>query len=170
MSGGPSPVEPPGGRARVVVGVGASKGVPVEEVLALVEAALREAGLPAAAVAELATADAKAGEPGIVAAARQLGVPLVTYPAGDLARVGVPHPSEAVRAAVGTPSVAEAAALLRGGALLVPKRRSGRATCAVARLGGADAGRSGAAPTGSVLARRTTEGHHQRGHGQTHAH
>ncbi|MET9764025.1 precorrin-3B C(17)-methyltransferase [Streptomyces sp. NPDC006372] len=124
----------------LVVGVGASKGAPAGEVLALVEGALREAGLSAASVAELATVDAKAGEPGIVEAARRLGVPLVTYSAGELAGVDVPNPSEAPLAAVGTPSVAEAAALVRGGELLVPKRKSGAspamATCAVVRRPG----------------------------------
>ncbi|WP_309060535.1 precorrin-3B C(17)-methyltransferase [Streptomyces sp.] len=127
----------------LVVGVGASKGAPVEEVLALVEGALREAGLSAASLAELATVDAKAEEPGIVEAARRLGVPLVTYAAQELARVDVPHPSDAPLAAVGTPSVAEAAALVRGGELLVPKRKSERAdgrpamaTCAVVRRPG----------------------------------
>jgi cobalt-precorrin 5A hydrolase/precorrin-3B C17-methyltransferase len=120
----------------LVAGVGASRNAPVEEVLALVEGALREAGLSAASLAELATVDAKAGEPGIVAAAERLGVPLVTYPAGELARVEVPNPSGAPLAAVGTPSVAEAAALLRGGELLVPKRKSAMATCAVVRRPG----------------------------------
>lgn len=47
----------------------------MDEVLGLVEAALREAGLSAASVAELATVDAKAGEPGIVGAAGRLGCP-----------------------------------------------------------------------------------------------
>ncbi|MFF5475532.1 precorrin-3B C(17)-methyltransferase [Streptomyces achromogenes] len=117
----------------LVVGVGASKGAPAGEVLALVEGALREAGLSARSVAELATVDAKAGEPGLVAAAERLGVPLVTYPAEELAGVAVPNPSAAPLAAVGTPSVAEAAALLRGGELLVPKRKSAMATCAVVR-------------------------------------
>ncbi|MCK8432608.1 precorrin-3B C(17)-methyltransferase [Streptomyces sp. D2-8] len=124
----------------LVVGVGASKGAPVEEVLGLVEDALREAGLSVASVAELATVDAKAGEPGIVEAARRLGVPLVTYPAAELAGVDVPHPSDAPLAAVGTPSVAEAAALVSGGELLVPKRKSAAspamATCAVVRRPG----------------------------------
>ncbi|MEV7318753.1 precorrin-3B C(17)-methyltransferase [Streptomyces sp. NPDC093970] len=124
----------------LVVGVGASGGAPVDEVFDLVVGALRDAGLSPASVAELATVDAKAEEPGIVAAAARLGVPLVTYPAEELAAVTVPNPSDAPLAAVGTPSVAEAAALLRGGELLVPKRKSapedGRpamATCAVVR-------------------------------------
>ncbi|MGW2490768.1 precorrin-3B C(17)-methyltransferase [Streptomyces sp. NPDC001606] len=120
----------------LVVGVGASRGAPAEEVLALVEGALAEAGLSVRSVAELATVDAKAEEPGLLAAAERLGVPLVTYPAEELAAVAVPNPSDAPLAAVGTPSVAEAAALLRGGELLVPKRKSAMATCAVVRRPG----------------------------------
>ncbi|MEV6513056.1 precorrin-3B C(17)-methyltransferase [Streptomyces sp. NPDC051642] len=124
----------------LVVGVGASRGAPVNEVLGLVYDALREAGLSVGNIAELATVDAKADEPGIVQAAQRLGVPLVTYSAGELAAVEVPNPSDAPLAAVGTPSVAEAAALVGGGELLVPKRKSERAdgqpamaTCAVVR-------------------------------------
>uniref|UniRef100_UPI0015C4FBF3 cobalt-precorrin 5A hydrolase n=1 Tax=Streptomyces viridochromogenes TaxID=1938 RepID=UPI0015C4FBF3 len=98
----------------LVVGVGASRGAPADEVLTLVRDALRDAGLSAASVAELATVDAKAGEPGIVEAAARLGVPLVTHAPERLAAVPVPHPSDAPLAAVGTPSVAEAAALMGG--------------------------------------------------------
>ncbi|MER5914723.1 precorrin-3B C(17)-methyltransferase [Streptomyces sp. NPDC001982] len=124
----------------LVVGVGSSKGAPVDEVLGLVEDALRDAGLSVRSVAELATVDAKSAEPGIVGAAERLGVPLVTYSAEELAGVEVPNPSAAPLAAVGTPSVAEAAALVGGGELLVPKRKSGArpamATCAVVRRSG----------------------------------
>lgn len=127
----------------LVVGVGASRGAPVDEVVDLVEGVLREAGLSVRSLAELATVDAKADEPGIVGAARRLGVPVVTYSAEELAGVEVPNPSDAPLAAVGTPSVAEAAALIGGGELLVPKRKSERAdgrpamaTCAVVRRPG----------------------------------
>ncbi|MFB8032024.1 Rv2231c family pyridoxal phosphate-dependent protein CobC [Streptomyces sp. NPDC056004] len=127
--------------ASLAVGVGASRGAPVDEILGLIRDTLREAGLSPTGIAELVTVDAKADEPGIVAAAAALGVPLRTYPAGELARIDVPGPSGAPLAAVGTPSVAEAAALAAGGELLVPKRKSaprGRAamvTCAVVRRG-----------------------------------
>ncbi|MFC8080911.1 precorrin-3B C(17)-methyltransferase [Streptomyces sp. NPDC057307] len=125
----------------LVVGVGASRGAGVDEVYGLVLDVLRDAGLSALSVAELATVDAKADEPGVVGAATAFGVPLRTYPADALAAIVVPNPSDAPLAAVGTPSVAEAAALAagRGGELLVPKRKSspaGRpamATCAVVR-------------------------------------
>jgi len=127
----------------LVVGVGASRGAPADEVLGLVESALRDAGLSPASLAELATVDAKADEPGIRETAERLGVPLVTHSADELAVVEVPNPSDAPLAAVGTPSVAEAAALVGGGELLVPKRKSERAdgrpamaTCAVVRRPG----------------------------------
>ncbi|MEU3692980.1 Rv2231c family pyridoxal phosphate-dependent protein CobC [Streptomyces narbonensis] len=98
------------------LGVGARPGVPVDEVLALVDAVLREAGLTRAAVRSLATLDARAAEPGVAGAGAELGVPVRGFPAGELAAVPVPHPSALPREATGTPSVAEAAALLTAGA------------------------------------------------------
>ncbi|MGK4580512.1 Rv2231c family pyridoxal phosphate-dependent protein CobC [Kitasatospora sp. HPMI-4] len=119
----------------LVVGVGAGRGVAPGEVLGLIDAALAEAGLGRDRIARLATVQGKAEEPGLLAAARELGVPLVGHDAEALAAVPVPHPSSSVLAVVGTPSVAEAAALLSapGGELLLPKRRSARATTAIAR-------------------------------------
>lgn len=119
---------------QLVVGVGGRAGVSVAEVCALVEETLRGAGLASGAVTALATVDSKAGESGIAGAAERFGVPLVSYPAQQLAAITVPHPSDAARTAAGTPSVAEAAALAGGGELLVPKRRSVAATCAVATV------------------------------------
>ncbi|MEU8212907.1 precorrin-3B C(17)-methyltransferase [Micromonospora sp. NPDC049044] len=123
----------------LVAGVGASRGVPAAEVAELLHRVLAEAGLDPASLRCLATADIKADEAGIRSTADALGVPLVTWPATRLAAVDVPHPSEVVRAAVGTPSVAEAAALLgpdgRPGdaTLLVGKTATAMATVAVAR-------------------------------------
>nr|WP_223186604.1 precorrin-3B C(17)-methyltransferase [Streptomyces sp. CBMA29] len=120
----------------LVVGVGGSRGVGRAEVVGLVRSTLAEAGLAEKSVSALATVDAKAGEEGIVAAAAEFGVPLVTYAAADLAGTAVPNPSAAPLAAVGTPSVAEAAAILAaadGGQLVVEKRKSAMATAAVAR-------------------------------------
>ncbi|OLE21406.1 MAG: precorrin-3B C(17)-methyltransferase [Actinobacteria bacterium 13_1_20CM_3_71_11] len=121
----------------LVVGVGASRGAPAAEIADLIAAGLADAGLARESVCALATVDLKATEPGIVEVAETNGWPLRTFPAEDLAGVAVPHPSEVVRAAVGTPSVAEAAALLAAGtgaALVLPKRIGAMATVAVARL------------------------------------
>ncbi|MCX4968580.1 Rv2231c family pyridoxal phosphate-dependent protein CobC [Streptomyces sp. NBC_00654] len=134
---GPCPVPLTG---TLVVGVGARRGAPLDEVLGLIEKTLLAAGLRAADVVELATVEAKAAEPGIVGAAARLGVPVRTHTAEALAGVLVPNPSGAPGAAVGTPSVAEAAALIDADELLVAKTRSARGTapkgavtCAVAR-------------------------------------
>ena len=116
----------------LVAGMGASTGAPAGEVAALLEAALADAGLARASLAEVATLDRKASEPGIVA----LGLPVRTFPAAALAAVPVPSPSPVVEAAVGTPSVAEAAALLAAGPgaeLVSPKRAGAHATVALAR-------------------------------------
>ncbi|WP_223268222.1 cobalamin biosynthesis protein [Streptosporangium nondiastaticum] len=119
----------------VYVGVGARRGVPAAEVLELIERALTEAGAAGLRPAALVTVEAKASEAGLLEAAARLGVPLRSYGADALSRVAVPASSAAVLAAVGTPAVAEAAALLAagpGGVLAVRKRKSARATCAVA--------------------------------------
>ena len=109
------------------VGVGATAGVSAEEVLAAVDAVL-----PTGATdVRLATLDARAAEPGVAAAAAQRGWPLIGYPATELAGVPVPSPSTRVAGLVGTASVAEAAALLGGGMLVVGKTVHGRVTVAV---------------------------------------
>ncbi|WP_231558065.1 Rv2231c family pyridoxal phosphate-dependent protein CobC, partial [Modestobacter caceresii] len=64
--------------------------------------------------------------------AARRGWPLTGHPADALAAVPVPAPSVRVAAAVGTASVAEAAALLEGGRLVVGKTVHGRVTVAVA--------------------------------------
>ncbi|TQJ22856.1 cobalt-precorrin 5A hydrolase/precorrin-3B C17-methyltransferase [Micromonospora sp. A202] len=123
----------------LVAGVGASRGAPAAEVGELLHRVLAEAGLDPASLRCLASADVKADEAGILSTADALGVPLVTWPATRLATVDVPHPSEVVRAAVGAPSVSEAAALLGpagrpdDATLLVGKTATAMATVAVAR-------------------------------------
>jgi histidinol-phosphate aminotransferase len=112
----------------ITVGVGASSGATVEEVLAAVDAVLPVAEGPV----RLATLDARTTEPCLREAAARRGWSLTGYPASALAAVPVPTPSERVAAAVGTSSVAEAAALLGGGRLVVGKTVHGRVTVAVA--------------------------------------
>lgn len=109
------------------VGIGAMSGVSADEVLAAVDFVLP----PDAVEVRLATVDSRASEPGLTEAAARRGWPLTGYSAGRLAMVPVPSPSTRVAALVGTPSVAEAAALLGGGSLVVGKTVHGRVTVAV---------------------------------------
>lgn len=116
----------------LVVGVGASRGVPLDELEQLVARALT--GLSPLSVFAVATVDAKADEPALLELCARRGWPLVTYDADQLHAIDVPNPSEHPFNAVGTRSVAEAAALLHsGGRLVVEKTKSAMATVAVAR-------------------------------------
>ncbi|MFC5746967.1 precorrin-3B C(17)-methyltransferase [Actinomadura rugatobispora] len=124
----------------LVVGVGSARGVTAAEAGELIDLTLAGAGLAPESVRCLATVDLKADEEGILKAAEERGWEVVTFPAEVLAEVEVPNPSEVVRAEVGTPSVAEAAALHaarsfgRSAELVAPKHKSANATAAVARL------------------------------------
>ena len=108
---------------------------------AVVKKGLASAGLAVGAVAGVASLDRKGDEPGLLALCQQHQWPLKVFTAARLAAIPVPNGSPIVARQVGTPSVAEAAALAAAGAnarLLVPKtivrgeRSSGAATCAVA--------------------------------------
>jgi cobalamin biosynthesis protein CbiG len=119
----------------LVAGVGCSRGAACADILSAIELALEHGGLAKNSLACLATIDRRAREPGLLAAAEALEVPVRAFCAEALAEVGpLPTPSEAVRAAVGTPGVCEPAALLASGAtsLLVPKVKTSRATAAIA--------------------------------------
>lgn len=118
----------------LVAGMGCNTGTESSALRALLTESLTEAGLALASVAALTTVDAKADEPGLVALAAELGVPLVAHPAPTLAAQDVPNPSEAPLRAVGTPSVAEASVLAHGASLIVEKQRTPQATCAIGRL------------------------------------
>jgi cobalt-precorrin 5A hydrolase/precorrin-3B C17-methyltransferase len=118
----------------LIAGVGCERGTEAAEVIRLIAATLAAAGLSALSLAAIATVEIKADEPALAAAAAHFGVPLRLFSVAelDVERGRLATPSAVVEAEIGTPSVAEAAAL-KAGALLVPKRKSARATCAIGR-------------------------------------
>ncbi|MFD5180510.1 cobalamin biosynthesis protein [Nocardia sp. NPDC058379] len=97
-------------RTAVVVGIGVRLGADPEKITRAVESVVGDT----ATVTCLATIDRRAPDPGVRAAAAALGVPVVAFSAAQLTEVGTPHRSPRTARAVGTPSVAEAAALLAG--------------------------------------------------------
>ncbi len=124
----------------LVVGIGSARGVPAAAVAAALRRIETEHGLDLRAVRAYASVDLKADEAGILAAIAP--AELRAYPAAVLAEIAVPNPSDVVRAEVGTPSVAEAAALhaaaeLGRGApveLVVEKIKGDNVTVAAARI------------------------------------
>jgi cobalt-precorrin 5A hydrolase/precorrin-3B C17-methyltransferase len=118
----------------LVAGVGCSKGAEADEILDLLRRSLAEAGLAEESVAAFASIDVKRDEAGLLEAAQKLDVPIHFHPAEALRTVEAPNPSEVVREAVGTPSVAEAAVISSGAKLVMEKRKSANATLAVGRL------------------------------------
>ncbi|GAA4698897.1 hypothetical protein GCM10023215_41660 [Pseudonocardia yuanmonensis] len=119
----------------MVVGIGARRGVSAGAVRAALEVVRDAVGEEPDVV--YASVEAKAGEQGILAAIAPAG--LEVRPAAALAAVAVPG-SARVGEAVGTPSVAEAAALLVAAEhgpcprLVVPKTIVGDVTVAAARV------------------------------------
>jgi cobalamin biosynthesis protein CbiG len=109
----------------IVLGLGARSGTAVADLRAAVDAVLAEAGLTAADVSVLATVERRAAEPAVRELALALGWRLTSRTVEELAAQSVPHPSVTVAAKVGSPSVAEASALVTAGPgaeLIVPKR------------------------------------------------
>jgi cobalamin biosynthesis protein CbiG len=114
----------------LVIGIGARAGVTVDELEALVVGAL---GDKVDQVIGVATLDSKAQETGLRMLCVRRGWNLHSHTAEELAAVDVPTPSKKAKQAVGTPSVAEAAASLHG-TLTRTKTSSEVATLAVAKV------------------------------------
>ncbi len=128
----------------LALGVGCERGCDPAELGTLVERTLAEAGLAPASVAVVVSHALKAADPAVHAFGEALGVPVRFFPAAAL-EAETPRlasPSAVVFRAVGSHGVAEAAALAAAGpagTLVVPKTKSARATCAVARAPAIDA-------------------------------
>jgi cobalt-precorrin 5A hydrolase/precorrin-3B C17-methyltransferase len=118
----------------LVAGVGCSRGVDADEILELLLRSLAQAELTEKSVAALASIDVKRDEAGLLQVAEKLDVPIHFHPAEALSVIEAPNPSELVRDAVGTPSVAEAAVVSSGAELVLEKRKSANATVAIGRL------------------------------------
>ncbi len=99
----------------VIVGIGCRRGTPAERIVAAIKAELTETGVALAEVRLIASADLKADEAGLIAAAEVLGVPLRFIPAAEIRASSREFlHSVFVEEKVNLPAVAEPAALLAG--------------------------------------------------------
>jgi cobalt-precorrin 5A hydrolase/precorrin-3B C17-methyltransferase len=122
----------------LVLGVGCERDVSPDELVALARQTLADAGLSPGAVTCVTSVDLKADEAAVHAVADALGVPARFFTPERLEQETprLATPSDLVFREVGCHGVAEGAALAAvgdNGALAVAKRKSARATCAVAR-------------------------------------
>jgi cobalt-precorrin 5A hydrolase len=120
----------------VAIGVGCRTGVAGETIAALARRALEEADAPEGE-RRMFTLAAKADEPGLIDAARIIGVALMALPLAALNAEArrILTPSAPAQARFGAPNIAEAAALAgagEGGRLIGPRLASDGATCAIA--------------------------------------
>ncbi|MBD2743283.1 precorrin-3B C(17)-methyltransferase [Coleofasciculus sp. FACHB-1120] len=93
------------------VGIGCERGTSKTLIETAIGQVFEKNHLAQEAIAGIATIDIKASEVGLVELCRDRHLPLRTFPADILRSVSVPTPSAVVEAEVGTPSVAEAAAI-----------------------------------------------------------
>ena len=122
----------------LVAGIGCNRNTPADVLKASLFDALDRFRLAMASLAALASIDVKSDEPGLLALASELNLPLHFFSGEQLKSAGaVPNPSAVVQQHVGVESVCEAAAILgaRHGQLIVPKQRTPDTTVAVARIG-----------------------------------
>lgn len=97
---------------RVILGMGCDRGTSQQTLETAIDQALALVDQPRSAITALATIDKKNDEEALLALSSQHHWPIHFYPAEELAAVPVPNPSETVRKYMGTPAVAEAAAML----------------------------------------------------------
>lgn len=110
------------------VGIGCTLGISRQVIVAAIQYIFPENQLNQKAIAGIATIDTKANQVGLWEFCCLYNLPLKTFSAKILSTVLVPNPAKIVEQAVGTPSVAEAAAILAAtpqenleARLLVPK-------------------------------------------------
>ena len=120
----------------IAIGVGCRAGVAGEAIAALARRALADAGAPPGE-RRMFTLAAKCEEPGLIEAARLMGVALtpVSLEALQAQAERILTPSAAAQMRFGAPNIAEAAALAGagvGGRLLGPRIAADGVTCAVA--------------------------------------
>jgi cobalt-precorrin 5A hydrolase len=120
----------------VIAGVGCRRGTAGGKIVAAVREALERAGLDAAELRMIASADLKKDEPGLMEAAAHFGVPIRLVPSAEIRSSGRSFAvSDFVVKKTGLPAVAEPAALLAGRRtrLILPKLKVNGVTVALAR-------------------------------------
>ncbi|WP_020589415.1 cobalt-precorrin 5A hydrolase [Desulfobacter curvatus] len=119
----------------LVAGMGCRRGVTRQELEDHLRKIFEVRGFSVNSLSKIVSVDLKADEPGLLALARTLNVPIEFYTRAELDQVKtVPNPSSLVNKHIGVESVCEAAAMLATGrtCLLIPKTAGRTVTLALA--------------------------------------
>ncbi len=121
----------------LVAGIGCNRNTTVKEIKEFLEKVLEESKLAISSLISIATINLKADEPGLIAFAEELKLPISFYDKEELNRAdGIKSPSDMVEKHTGVKSVCEAAAIRasKNGKLIVPKHSTQNVTVAIARI------------------------------------
>lgn len=125
-------------KRKLVIGVGCRRGIKKEEIIKAIDYALREARGSIDNLRYIATIDLKQNELGLNEASIELGIPLRIISSSLIKNFnGKYHRSSFVKEKIGVEGVSEPCALIaaRNPKLILPKRKVGRVTVAVAKEG-----------------------------------
>ena len=120
----------------LIAGMGCNRNTPMEEMKHLLETVLAKFHLSGISLCGLASINLKDAEPGLIALAETLGLPLHFYAKEELNQVkDIKNPSSMVEKHIGVKSVCEASAILaaQNGTLVAPKQTTRNVTVAIAR-------------------------------------
>ena len=98
----------------IIIGIGCERNTDEKLIQRAIEDSFSKNGLSLLSIACIATIDQKNDEIGILSLSKRNEWPISFFSAFQLSKVKVPTPSNVVMNEMGTPSVAEAAALLKG--------------------------------------------------------
>ena len=118
----------------LVAGIGCNSGTSAHEILEHLQNTFSGSGLSLKSLKLLTSTSKKQEEPGLLEAARQLGISICFVPHEELEHIQVPNPSSNVKKNMGVSSICEATALHQTGMgkLIVKKTKSLNSTLAVA--------------------------------------
>lgn len=122
--------------ANLVIGIGCNRGTTVEEIVGFIHKKLKQKKLSPLSIRNFASLDIKSDERGLLDAAIVFDRPIHFCTRKQIKGIRVPNPSETVARHTGAQSVCEASALWSAGTreLLLPKRKAGNCTLAIARV------------------------------------
>ena len=121
---------------KYALGLGCARGCSIEEMWSLVSKCLLDSNIAEGSISCIGSLDLKGDEPAIIETALRLGVPFRVFNASELEAMTpkLANPSSIVFSEVGCHGVSEAAALaLSNGELVLEKKKTLNATCAIAK-------------------------------------